>query len=262
METARRLRIGEVAQLAGVSTRTIRHYHRIGLLPDPGREANGYRTYDLRDVARLLRVRRLVELGLSLDEVADALGDDAGVELGEILTGLAADLAAAERAIAGKRERIEALLARGGDLSRSAEQQAVLAELAAVAGPDHPGLARERMIAELVEHVAGPDGAPQAWDAYRRVLADPGLAASTVDASRRFERLAGLDPNDPAVAELANEAGGFGPLVAALLPEEVRDQAGDPEAAGRLLRAVTAGMDPAQVRCLSLMFAHWREASS
>jgi DNA-binding transcriptional MerR regulator len=261
MVATARLRIGELAALAGVSTRAIRHYHRIGLLPEPGREANGYRTYELAEVVRLLRVRRLVELGLSLDEVADALGDSESAELAGILTGLAADLAGQERRIAEQRERIEALLARGGDLSCSTEQQAALAELARIAGPEHPGLEREQLIAELLEPTLGPEQASQTWDIYQKVLAEPELTEPLLALSRRFEDLIGLDPGDPAVAELAREAGDYGPAIGALLPAEVRDGPGDPAAAETLLGTVTVGMDPAQARCLSLMFEHWRAAS-
>lgn len=39
------MRIGEFAELVGVTTRTVRHYHHIGLLPEPDRSANGYRIY-------------------------------------------------------------------------------------------------------------------------------------------------------------------------------------------------------------------------
>jgi DNA-binding transcriptional MerR regulator len=78
------MRIGELAGLVGISTRAIRHYHRVGLLPEPARKANGYREYSLRDAVELARVRRLTELGLSLDEVGDVLAGDAGRDLVEI----------------------------------------------------------------------------------------------------------------------------------------------------------------------------------
>ena len=70
------MRIGELANLVGISTRAIRHYHHVGLLAEPARKANGYREYSLRDAVELARVRRLAELGLSLDEVGDALAGD------------------------------------------------------------------------------------------------------------------------------------------------------------------------------------------
>lgn len=255
------LRIGELAALAGVTTRTVRHYHRIGVLPEPEREGNGYRVYRLRDVVRLLRVRRLVELGLSLDEAADALADDEGREPREILTGLQADLLAQERRLAARRRRIDEVLTRGGDLTKSEQQNSALARLEAVADADHPGLVREHLIGDLVEPTVGPWAAPQAWETYRRVLSDADLSEAMLDASRRFEGLAGLDPFDPVVEALAREVGGFGEAVAALMPEELRDQPADPAAADRLRRAATAGMDAAQARCLRLMFSYWQQGS-
>ena len=82
------MRIGEIAELVGVTTRAIRHYHHVGLLPEPERRPNGYRAYGVRDAVLLARVRRLVELGLGLDEVRDVLADDAGRELAEVLAEL------------------------------------------------------------------------------------------------------------------------------------------------------------------------------
>ena len=59
-----RLSIGEVAQLAGVTTRTVRHYHAIGLLPEPQRDGSWYRRYDASDVVAVVRVVRLRALGM------------------------------------------------------------------------------------------------------------------------------------------------------------------------------------------------------
>lgn len=60
----------EVGELAGTSLRTVRHYHDIGLLDAPARGANGYKQYGARDLVRLLRIRRLTELGFSLAQIA------------------------------------------------------------------------------------------------------------------------------------------------------------------------------------------------
>ena len=51
------LRIGELAQAAGTTTRAVRHYHALGLLPEPERRPNGYREYDARALVRLVRGR-------------------------------------------------------------------------------------------------------------------------------------------------------------------------------------------------------------
>jgi MerR family transcriptional regulator, repressor of the yfmOP operon len=69
--TQDRLRIGEVAERVGVTTRTIRYYEERGLLGrDPGREKGTHRLYTEADVARLQELVRLRDLlGLSLDEI-------------------------------------------------------------------------------------------------------------------------------------------------------------------------------------------------
>ncbi len=68
-----------IARIAGVSVRTVRYYHEIGLLPVPDRAANGYKSYGVVHLARLIRIRRLVGLGFSLATIAemDAAGPHA-----------------------------------------------------------------------------------------------------------------------------------------------------------------------------------------
>lgn len=63
------MRSAEVAKMADVSVRTLRHYHALGLLPEPPRTANGYRDYGPEAVAQVLRVKRLASLGLSLADI-------------------------------------------------------------------------------------------------------------------------------------------------------------------------------------------------
>jgi DNA-binding transcriptional MerR regulator len=67
--------VGEVARLAGVSPRTVRHYHATGLLPEPPRDAAGYRRYGSRDAIALVRAVRLRALGMPLPQVAARLAE-------------------------------------------------------------------------------------------------------------------------------------------------------------------------------------------
>ena len=67
------MRSSEVARLAGVTVRALRHYHAIGLLPEPARSDNGYRDYDIDDLVRVLRVKRLASLGFPLERVGGML---------------------------------------------------------------------------------------------------------------------------------------------------------------------------------------------
>jgi DNA-binding transcriptional MerR regulator len=70
------LTIGQLAAYAGVTTRTVRHYHQIGLLPEPERDHSGYRTYAASDVVRLIRIRTLAEAGVPLARVEELLAAD------------------------------------------------------------------------------------------------------------------------------------------------------------------------------------------
>lgn len=61
------MRIGELARRVGVSTRALRHYEALGLLP-ARRSANGYRVYDEADLRAVAEIRSLVGLGLTLED--------------------------------------------------------------------------------------------------------------------------------------------------------------------------------------------------
>jgi DNA-binding transcriptional MerR regulator len=65
------LRIGELAQKAGVSTDTIRFYERQGVLPRPPRRENGYRTYSEADVEHVRLLVDLRNLEIPLEEAAE-----------------------------------------------------------------------------------------------------------------------------------------------------------------------------------------------
>ena len=66
--------IQEIARLAGTTSRTLRHYDDIGLLPPSRIAANGYRHYDAAALVRLQRILLLRELGLGLPQIAEVLG--------------------------------------------------------------------------------------------------------------------------------------------------------------------------------------------
>ena len=64
--------IGQAAKAAGVSAKMIRHYERIGLLPQADR--SGYRLYRKRDVSLLRFIRQSRSLGFSVPQIADLMG--------------------------------------------------------------------------------------------------------------------------------------------------------------------------------------------
>ena len=66
------MRIGEVAQRAGVSVKTIRYYERVGILA-PTREPNGYRAYEPEVLDRLAFTRAAQAVGLTLGEIRETI---------------------------------------------------------------------------------------------------------------------------------------------------------------------------------------------
>ncbi|WP_049563978.1 MerR family transcriptional regulator [Nonomuraea sp. SBT364] len=67
------MKIGQVASEAGVTVDTVRFYERRGILPAAERRPSGYRIFDATTVERIQMAKALQELGLTLDEVVDAL---------------------------------------------------------------------------------------------------------------------------------------------------------------------------------------------
>ncbi|MEV6850131.1 MerR family transcriptional regulator [Actinoplanes sp. NPDC051411] len=68
-----KLTIGELAAYAGVTVRAVRHYHQIGLLPEPERDASGYRRYGATAVVDLIKIRSLAEAGVPLSQIGSLL---------------------------------------------------------------------------------------------------------------------------------------------------------------------------------------------
>jgi DNA-binding transcriptional MerR regulator len=67
------MRIGELAGRTGVATKTLRFYEESGVLPQPDRDANGYRNYNAEFVDRINFVKDAQSAGLTLKEIANIL---------------------------------------------------------------------------------------------------------------------------------------------------------------------------------------------
>jgi DNA-binding transcriptional MerR regulator len=88
------LRIGDTAKLLQVTPKAIRVYHEHGLLPEPDRDASGYRRYDARTLVVLGRITRLRAAGLALRAIRPLLAaNDGGAALRAALQDLDESLA-------------------------------------------------------------------------------------------------------------------------------------------------------------------------
>jgi DNA-binding transcriptional MerR regulator len=98
----------EIADMASTTVNTVRHYHRLGLVDEPERCLNGYKQYGVRHLVQLLRIRRLVDLGLPLGRVGAATADGEGRR--EVLCELDAELVAGIERLQHARADLAAIL--------------------------------------------------------------------------------------------------------------------------------------------------------
>lgn len=138
----------EIAELAGTSLRAVRHYHEVGLLEEPERRANGYKQYGVAHLVRLLRIKRLVDLGFSLSQIA-AMGD-ADDHPEEALRALDAELAATIERL--QRARVEL-----GLILHQAAPTDLPPELGSAAART-PMTETDRSFLVVVSRVLGPKG--------------------------------------------------------------------------------------------------------
>lgn len=115
------MRIGELAERTGTTTKTVRYYESIGLIPEPERTAAGYREYDEDAVERLRFVREAQASGLTLTEIQSIL------ELkGAGATSCEHTHALLEQHLADLDDQIERLRGARADLAALAERAASL----------------------------------------------------------------------------------------------------------------------------------------
>jgi DNA-binding transcriptional MerR regulator len=99
----------ELAELAGTTVNTVRHYHRVGLLDEPERRYNGYKQYGASHLVRLLQIRRLRDLGVPLAQI-EAVGASGDRDPAAALLAIDADLAASIERMQRARAEIRAIL--------------------------------------------------------------------------------------------------------------------------------------------------------
>ncbi|MFF5098949.1 MULTISPECIES: MerR family transcriptional regulator [Actinosynnema] len=190
----------EIARLAGVSVRTLRHYHQLGVLPEPARRANGYREYGAGDLVLLLRVRRLAELGVALEEIPGLLETD-GVRVGVALDELDRELAGQIEVLAARRAAIARVRAAG----TGADAPPKIAELVAAVGRELPGevARRDREILLLLHQGLDARGREVLAAVLGRMV-EPELLPGITALAVRFAAL-GPDSGDDEVERLARD---------------------------------------------------------
>jgi DNA-binding transcriptional MerR regulator len=165
------LTIGRLASYAGVTIRAVRHYHQIGLLREPERDASGYRTYDAVAVVRLIRIRTLAEAGVPLARVRELLAADPQT-FAAATTEIDRQLRAQIRALQEHRQRI-ALLGSGDSLAVPEEVADYLDRLRATGAP--AALVEAERDGWILMAARWPEAIPEIMAHKVAQLADPNI---------------------------------------------------------------------------------------
>lgn len=213
--------INDFAKLNGCTLKTVLYYHKTGLLPEARRLENGYRVYGAEEMERMLRIRRLRDLGMDISRIKEVLGGADGESMQTVLMRLRADLVSEREDIDERITRIDKLLEDGSaatvdDLVPSGsfdEAMGLLGEAGA--------MRYERDMPEMYEQQCRVMGLVESYDwnggKARKALADmkdifeknPEALKGAMALRARMGEIAHLGPDDPAIESLAREAASF-----------------------------------------------------
>ncbi|MFI6295784.1 MerR family transcriptional regulator [Nonomuraea sp. NPDC050790] len=189
------LTIGQAAAFVGVTIKTVRHYHRLGIAAEPERDSSGYRRYRSADLLRLVQARTLAGAGVPLAEIGDLL--DTGPEQ------FAAALSDVHRRLT---EKIEDLTTRRDTLDRLAHgDRALLPDRACAIldrfadqgfNPDYVATQREAMV---LTRALVPEIFDMLLTRLESTLDDP----ESVELTKRAWEATSWPPDDPRIDDLA-----------------------------------------------------------
>ncbi|WP_454196939.1 MerR family transcriptional regulator [Nocardia sp. Marseille-Q1738] len=187
--------IGQAAAFVGVTVKTVRHYHKLGLVEEPERDSSGYRRYGSAELLRLVQVRTLAGAGVPLAEIGSLLDADAA--------SFAAALADVERQLTAQ---IEELTSRRDTLHRLADgNRALLPDRAVALLERMPGLGftADEVAAAREGWVLAKALVPEGFDDYLTHVEHAIEDTRFVALSKRAAEAAAWEPDDPRIAELA-----------------------------------------------------------
>ncbi|MCX4539874.1 MerR family transcriptional regulator [Streptomyces sp. NBC_01565] len=198
------LTIGQVATALGVTVRAIRHYHQRGLLPEPERDASGYRRYGADAIVALIRIRTLSDAGVPLARIEELMGASPE-EFSAAVADIDSELRGRIRDLRRRRGRI-AELAAGDALFLPQEVVVLLDRLRGLGlSPESVRTERDTWVLLAAQY---PDQVPR-WALQKRALfEDPAFQRLYLTA----DQAAGWDRDDPRLEALADEVNAFGGL--------------------------------------------------
>jgi DNA-binding transcriptional MerR regulator len=225
------VKIGDAAAFAGTTPRAIRHYHEIGLLPEPERGGDGRRRYGYEDMIRLLWIRKMADAGIALDDIRDAFttglasaGADSGDGIAGILERLEKTLAEQEAELRRQRSAVRRMRTEG---SRMGLLSDFVTER--LKGLPEGSLRQADLDTLLVtERIFGPLGAAVQATRFVALATHPALREESDrvdDAEEALDDSVAVD--DPRVARVAAERHAFESALQAVIEESGLDEDDD-----------------------------------
>lgn len=253
-----RLRIGEVANLLGVTPKTVRHYEKIGLLRDPERSESGYRLYSADDLLRLHRIKKLQSLGLSLKRVRGVLGEaDQERSLRGILETLRTEVEAEMVRLEDRRRRIEAMLSgEDPDQAEATPSFEKAMELLGdhLSGVSEMALEQEKKFWSVLDAFAWPEGYDEGNERLFRYYAErPGEYRELVAIGERLAAISDLSEDDPRVGEVAEDLGDYFEKYPPPEGLKTSQWAAEDAIGHTILDLTVSSMSPAQRRVMALI---------
>lgn len=227
----RQVKIGDAAAFVGTTPRAIRHYHEIGLLPEPERGGDGRRRYGHEDMIRLLWIRRMADAGIALDDIRDAFNTgtnpvsaDSGDGIGGTLERLEETLAEQETELRRQRTAVQRMRTEGSRMGLLSDF--VTERLRSL---PEGSLRQEDLDTLLVtERILGPLGAAVQATRFIALATHPPLRE---DSDRIDAAEVALDDSvavdDPRVAQVAAERHIFESALNAVIEESGLDKDDD-----------------------------------
>jgi DNA-binding transcriptional MerR regulator len=208
----RQVKIGDAALFVGITPRAIRHYHEIGLLPEPERGSDDRRRYGYNEMIRLLWIRKMADAGIALDDIRDAFADtdsagaNSDYDAAGILERLEQTLVAKEAELQRQRTAVQRMRTRGSRMG-------LLSDFVTNRLESLPeGSLRQADLDNMmvIERIFGPLGAAVNATRYIALATHPGLREESdrVDAAEEaLDDTVAVD--DPRVAQVAAERYAF-----------------------------------------------------
>ncbi len=242
----RQVGIGDAASFVGTTPRAIRHYHEIGLLPEPERGRDDRRRYGYDEMIRLLWIRKMADAGIASDDIREAFADATPAARMGLLDGC----------VTSRLQSLPEGSLRQADLDNLLVMERIFGPLGAavnatryVALATHPGLREESDRVDAAEEalddtvavddprVAQVAGERHAFElALQAVIEDSGLAQAEEELVESWEAA------HPATADEGQDEAGRHPGRG----EESMSALGAPD-------TMPYDWSPARLRCMELM---------